>query len=53
MTDPRDFRNQADFEEGMCGQDIELFRSQNGLPMNGCHDEDDEEVEGDGVSCYY
>lgn len=23
-----------DFEEGMCGQDIEKFREQNGLPSN-------------------
>ena len=25
---------QEQFEEGMCGQDIEKFRTQNGLPTN-------------------
>jgi hypothetical protein len=50
MNDPR---NQAEFEEGMCSQDVERFRSQNGLPMNGVYDDEDDEVEGDGVSCYY
>ncbi|HUS88155.1 MAG TPA: hypothetical protein VMW91_02100 [Desulfosporosinus sp.] len=36
MYDPRDF------EEGMCNQDIERFREQEGLPQNGIYDEDDE-----------
>ena len=53
MSGPKDFRNQADFEEGMCSQDVEKFRSQNGMPMNGVYDDDEEEREGDGVSCYY
>jgi hypothetical protein len=26
--------DQERFEEGMCGQDIELFRQQQGLPTN-------------------
>lgn len=47
MSDPRDF------EEGMCSQDVEKFRNQSGLPMNGLYEDDeDEEREGDGVSCY-
>jgi hypothetical protein len=45
--------DQERFEEGMCGQGIEKFRLQNGLPMNGVYDDDEEECEGDGVSCYY
>jgi hypothetical protein len=45
--------DQERFEEGMCGQDIERFRSREGLPMNGVYDDDDDEREGDGVSCYY
>ena len=34
---------QRDFEEGMCSQDVEKFRQQNGLPMNGVYDDDDED----------
>lgn len=44
---------QGNFEEGMCSQDVEKFRQQNGLPQNGVYDDEDDEVEGDGVSCYY
>ncbi len=48
MNDPREF------EEGMCNQDIEKFREQNGIPMNGLPNDDDDDGSGDdGVSCYY
>ena len=50
---PKEFKNQADFEEGMCNQDIERFRQQEGLPMNGLYGAEKDEVEGDGASCYY
>lgn len=44
---------QEQFEEGMCSQNVEIFRQQQGLPMNGVYDDDEDEREGDGVSCYY
>ncbi len=41
MDDPREF------EEGMSNQDIERFRTENGMPLNGLPDEEDDEVCGD------